>query len=224
MAAPDTAAPDTSTSDMGTPALLIRGIDHLAVGTHDMAASLRFYVNVLGFSVVMARRTHPAPDADNPLVSDDDPDREKASFRRPPGAPQYDDMRHYCLDAGNDTVFSLFEYPEGTPTAVRDSVAGLQHIAFHAGRPEFEKARARLDEAGIEYLGPLYLGDGHTSLNLFDPSGLRLEIVTAGEDTDYTSVERARMPRDLVRSELLTLFDDEAEVDAMLSHWKEPAG
>lgn len=214
-----------ASSDRRVPAFTIHGIDHLAVGTHDMAASLRFYVGVLGFKVVMARRSHPAADADNPLVLDDDPEREQASFRRPPGAPQYDNIRHYCLDVGNDTVFSLFEYPPGTPTAVRDSVAGLQHIAFHAGRPQFERARARLDEAGIEYLGPLYLGDGHTSLNLFDPSGLRLEIVTAGAAEDYRSVERARMPRDRVRAELLTLFEDEDEVDSMLGSWDgaEPA-
>lgn len=212
-----TTSSPTATTE--APTLSIRGIDHLAVGTADMAESLRFYVGVLGFKVVMARRTHPAPDKDNPLVSDDDPDREKASFRRPPGAPQFDDIRHYCLDAGNDTVFSLFEYPAGTPKAVRDSVAGLQHIAFHAARPEFEKARARLDAAGIDYLGPLYLGDGHTSMNLFDPDGLRLEIVTAGDGSDYNSVDRARMPRDLVRQELLTVFDDPAEADSMLAEW-----
>ena len=172
---------------------------------------------VLGFRLVMARRTHPAPDESNPLVSDDDPDKEKAAFRRPPGAPQFDDIRHYCLDMGNDSVFSLFEYPAGTPTAVRDSIAGLQHIAFHAERPEFEKVRARLDEFGIEYLGPLYLGDGHTSINLLDPSGLRLEIVTAGGDDTYCSVERAQMPWDLVRLELLTLFDNESDVDEILA-------
>ncbi len=118
-----------------TPAFAIRGVDHIAVGTHDMAESLRFYVKVLGFRLVMARRTHAAADADHPLVSDDDPNKERAEFRRPPGAPQYDNIRHYCLDMGNDSVFSLFEYPPGTPTAVRDSVAGLQHIAFHAERP-----------------------------------------------------------------------------------------
>ncbi|GAB1690782.1 VOC family protein [Krasilnikovia sp. M28-CT-15] len=199
-----------------SPGFTIRGVDHLAVGTDDMAESLRFYVKVLGFRLVMARRTHPAPDADNPLVSDDDPNKETAAFRRPPGAPQFDDIRHYCLDMGNDSVFSLFEYPAGTPTAVRDSIAGLQHIALHAERPEFEKVRARLDEFGIDYLGPLYLGDGHTSINLFDPSGLRLEIVTAGHEDTYSSVERARMPEDLVRSELLTLFGSESEVDEIL--------
>ncbi len=195
----------------------IRGVDHIAVGTHDMAESLRFYVKVLGFRLIMARRTHPAADTDHPLVSDDDPNKEQAAFRRPPGAPQYDNIRHYCLDMGNDSVFSLFEYPPGTPTAVRDSVAGLQHIAFHAERPEFEKVRARLDEFGIEYLGPLYLGDGHTSINLFDPSGIRLEVVTAGEGPTYDSVERARMPEDAVRSELRTLFNDDGEIADILT-------
>ncbi|WP_433616686.1 VOC family protein [Dactylosporangium sp. CA-139114] len=189
----------------------------MAVGTHDMAASLQFYVKVLGFQLVMARKTHPAADADHPLVSDDDPDKEKAAFRRPPGAPQYDNIRHYCLDMGNDSVFSLFEYPPGTPTAVRDSVAGLQHIAFHAERPEFEKVRSRLDEFGIEYLGPLYLGDGHTSINLFDPSGLRLEIVTAGDESAYNSVDRARMPEELIREELRTLYDNEDQIDDILN-------
>lgn len=204
----------TATED-NKPSYTLQGIDHIAIGTHDMAESLRFYVGVLGFKLVMARRSHPAADEDHPLVMDDDPDKEQAAFRRPPGAPQFDNIRHYCLDMGNDTVFSLFEYPAGTARAVRDSVAGLQHIALHANRPDFNKARARLDEAKIDYLGPLYLGDGHTSINFFDPSGLRLEIVTAGEDDTYNSVERARMPRELVRAELLTLFDDPGEVDTI---------
>lgn len=199
-----------------TTSLAIRGVDHMAVGTADMAASLRFYVHVLGFRVVMARRTHPAPDDDHPLVSDDDPEKDEASFRRPPGAPQFDDIRHYCLDIGNDTVLSLFEYPAGTPTAVRDSVAGLQHIAFHADRPEFDNVRARLDEHDVDYLGPLYLGDGHTSINFFDPSGIRLEIVTAGDEPTYQSVERATMPGNLVREELRTLFADEDEITTMI--------
>lgn len=203
-------------TDTGVTPPRLRGVDHLAVGTDDMAASLRFYVGVLGFEVVMARRTHPAPDEANPLVSDDDDNKQDASFRRPPGAPQFDNIRHYCLDMGNDSVFSLFEYPEGTPTAVRDSIAGLQHIAFHADRPEFDRFRARLDDAGIEYLGPLYLGDGHSSINFFDPSGLRLEVVTCGDEETYNSVERARMPADLVRKELETLFDDESELNRIL--------
>jgi catechol 2,3-dioxygenase-like lactoylglutathione lyase family enzyme len=207
----------TGTTTESTARFRLRGVDHLAVGTHDMAASLDFYVTVLGFKLVMARRTHPAADADAPLISDDDPDKEKATFRRPPGAPPFDNIRHYCLDMGNDSVFSLFEYPEGTPTAERDSVAGLQHIAFHADRPEFDKVRVRLDEHGIDYLGPLYLGDGHTSINLFDPSGLRLEIVTVGNDVTYRSVERARMPEDLIRSELATLYADKNGIDAILS-------
>ncbi|WP_305783533.1 VOC family protein [Symbioplanes lichenis] len=200
-----------------TPPFAVRGIDHLAVGTADMAESLHFYVKVLGFELIMARKSHPAADEDHPLVSDDDPDKEKAAFRRPPGAPQYDSIRHYCLDMGNDTVFSLFEYPPEAPQAVRDSVAGLQHIAFHAERPEFDKVRSRLDEFGIEYLGPLYLGDGHTSINLFDPSGLRLEIVTAGDGPSYQSVDRARMPEDLVREELRTLYKTEVEIDDILA-------
>lgn len=200
-----------------TPGFSLRGIDHIAVGTHDMAESLRFYVKVLGFRLIMARRTHPAADEEHPLVSDDDPEKEQAAHRRPPGAPQFDNIRHYCLDMGNDSVFSLFEYPPGTPTALRDSVAGLQHIAFHADRPEFDKVHARLDEFGIEYLGPLYLGDGHTSINMFDPSGVRLEVVTAGHEPAYESVDRARMPEDLVRDELRTLFADADELEDILA-------
>ena len=32
-----------------TPPLKLRGIDHIALGTDDMAASLRFYIEVMGF-------------------------------------------------------------------------------------------------------------------------------------------------------------------------------
>lgn len=195
----------------------VRGVDHIAIGTDDMAEALRFYVRVLGFKLVMARRTHPAADAKNPLVADDDPNKDAAPLRRPPGAPQFDDIRHYSLDMGNDSILSIFEYPKGTPHAIRDSVAGLQHIAFHTDRPEFEKARRRLDAFGIEYLGPIYLGDGHTSINLFDPAGVRLELVTEGDAVSYSSVGRSESADvEQMRTELRTLFDDEAEAEEML--------
>lgn len=195
--------------------LRLRGIDHIAIGTDDMAASLRFYVGVLGFRIINAMRTPPGTDSDTDLVSLDERDS-RSDFRRPPGAPPFTGIRHYNLSIGNDTLLGLFEYPKGTPAADRDTIGGLQHIAFHAEKSEFLRVAAVLSAAGVEFLGPFCLPDGHTTINVFDPNGVRLEVVTDIDRDDYSSVEFVEMSPAELREELATLLTRD-EADAYIS-------
>ena len=195
-------------------ASMLRGIDHVAIGTDDMAATLLFYTRVMGFHLVHTMRALPLADDDHQLVSTSER-RTARDFRRPPGAPKFDNILHFVLDAGNDTLLAIFEYPQGTPRAERDTVGGLQHIAFHADRRAFDEAIARLDRYGVEYLGPFALRDGHTTVNLFDPSGVRLEIVTDWDNDEYSSVDLIRQTADELRVELKTVFDDDQVIDEL---------
>ena len=91
------------------------------------------------------------------------------------GAP--DPYMHVFLDAGQGNVLAFFELPNAAPMG-RDSNTPdwVQHIAFKVGSlDELLAAKARLEAAGIEVIGPTE----HTifkSIYFFDPNGHRLEL------------------------------------------------
>jgi catechol 2,3-dioxygenase-like lactoylglutathione lyase family enzyme len=91
------------------------------------------------------------------------------------GAP--DPYMHVFLDAGQGNVLAFFELPNSPPMG-RDgnTPEWVQHIAFKvATLDELLAAKARLEAAGIEVLGPTE----HTifkSIYFFDPNGHRLEL------------------------------------------------
>ena len=91
------------------------------------------------------------------------------------GAP--DPYMHVFLDAGQGNVLAFFELPN-SPAMGRDANTPdwVQHIAFKVDSlATLEAAKARLQAAGIEVVGPTE----HTifkSIYFFDPSGHRLEL------------------------------------------------
>jgi catechol 2,3-dioxygenase-like lactoylglutathione lyase family enzyme len=91
------------------------------------------------------------------------------------GAP--DPYMHVFLDAGQGNVLAFFELPNSPPMdRDRNTPDWVQHIAFQvAGLDALLAAKARLEAAGIEVVGPTE----HTifkSIYFFDPSGHRLEL------------------------------------------------
>jgi catechol 2,3-dioxygenase-like lactoylglutathione lyase family enzyme len=91
------------------------------------------------------------------------------------GAP--DPYMHVFLDAGQGNVLAFFELPN-SPAMGRDgnTPEWVQHIAFKvASLDALMAAKARLEAAGIEVIGPTE----HTifkSIYFFDPNGHRLEL------------------------------------------------
>jgi catechol 2,3-dioxygenase-like lactoylglutathione lyase family enzyme len=91
------------------------------------------------------------------------------------GAP--DPYMHVFLDAGQGNVLAFFELPNSPPMG-RDcnTPDWVQHIAFKvASLDALLAAKARLEAAGIEVIGPTE----HTifkSIYFFDPNGHRLEL------------------------------------------------
>ena len=184
------------TGDFSEPAgMPLRGIDHLAIVTDDLAGTLDFYTRVLRMPLVHVRRVPYAPDR---------------------GQPPYDQLRHYFFDMGNDSLFAVFEYPKGVPKTDRDHIGGMQHVAFHAPHRRFGEIRAHVRDSGVEITEPIDLGDGFLSVYFYDNNGIRLEISTRVEGFDPSVVQSARQTRTKAKAELETLFDDPAEVEKWL--------
>ena len=94
-----------------------------------------------------------------------------------PSTKAPDPYMHVFLDAGQCNVLAFFELPN-SPEMGRDpnTPQWVQHIALKVGSVQaLEQAKARLQAAGIEVLGPV----NHTlfkSIYFFDPNGHRLEL------------------------------------------------
>ena len=132
----------------------IQQIHHVAYRCKDARETVLWYRQHLGMDFVLA-------------IAEDEVPSTKAP----------DPYMHVFLDAGNGNVLAFFELPN-SPEMGRDpnTPAWVQHIALKVGSmDELHAAKARLEAAGIEVLGPT----NHTlfqSIYFFDPNGHRLEL------------------------------------------------
>jgi glyoxylase I family protein len=124
-----------------------RGIHHAALICSDVERTILFYQDLLGF----------------PLV-------ELVVNRDYPGSS------HFFFDLGNQTLLGFFDFPGlGLEPGV-EALGGVQHIAISVARDRWEAARERLDEAGVEYVGP---DRGiEESMYLKDPDGVQIELLS----------------------------------------------
>lgn len=112
----------------------LRGVNHIALVSSDMARTVRFYRDLLGM----------------PLVK---------TIELPNGLGQ-----HFFFDIGNDDCLAFFWFPEageavpgvsnaaGLPDRADITTvhASLNHVAFDVPLEHFEEYRQRLIDAGIE--------------------------------------------------------------------------
>ncbi len=132
----------------------IQRIHHVAYRCKDAEETVRWYGEHLGMGFVLAIAEDHVPSTHAP-----------------------DPYMHVFLDAGGGNVLAFFELPN-SPAMGRDenTPAWVQHIALKVGSVEdLQAAKARLQAAGIEVLGPT----DHTifkSIYFFDPNGHRLEL------------------------------------------------
>jgi len=172
-----------------------RGIDHIAFVTDDLKTTMDFYTRVMKMQLVHVRRV---------------------PFERDRGQPPYEDLRHYFFDMGNDTLLAFFEYPKGLPRTNRDTPGGMQHVAFHLAKRDFDDMIAHVRSCGVEVIGPVPLGGRFWSAYFYDPNGMRLELATSLADAAIGVVDSARQTREEARAELKTLFDDPKDVERWL--------
>jgi glyoxylase I family protein len=117
------------------------GVHHLALICRDVEETIRFYQGFLGFPLVE-------------LVENRD----------------YAGSSHFFFDLGNRTLLGFFDFPGHDHPPFHETVGGVQHLAISVGTAQFATARAKLDAAGVDYLGPDR--GANDSLYFRDPSGL----------------------------------------------------
>jgi hypothetical protein len=63
--------------------------------------------------------------------------------RRSPWQAQRCDenILHYFLDMGGDSLLAFFEYPKGVSKADRDTLGAMQHVSFVCGPRRYRKCR-----------------------------------------------------------------------------------
>ncbi len=125
------------------PASSARGVHHTALISSDVRRTCAFYQDVLGF----------------PLV-------EMFENRDLPGST------HFFFDLGHGNTIAFFDLPGVDPGPYAEVLGGLHHLAISITKPNWDAARARLDEAGVEYV----LESG-SSIYFRDPDGARLELI-----------------------------------------------
>jgi len=127
------------------PPTTARGIHHAAFVCRDVEETIRFYQGFLGFPLVE-------------LVENRD----------------YTGSSHFFFDLGNGNLLGFFDFPGHDHEPYKETIGALQHMAISVSADEFATAKQKLDDAGIEYLGP---DRGvEDSLYIRDPNGLGIEL------------------------------------------------
>lgn len=125
------------------PASTARGLHHMALLSSNVERTVRFYQDVLGF----------------PLT-------DIFENRDYPGS------NHFFFDIGQGNLIAFFDFPDLGLAPYAEVIGGLHHVAISMTAQEWERARVRLDEAGVPY----QLESG-TSIYFRDPDGARLELI-----------------------------------------------
>jgi catechol 2,3-dioxygenase-like lactoylglutathione lyase family enzyme len=120
-----------------------RGVHHIALMCADVERTILFYQGLLGF----------------PLV-------EIFENRDYPGST------HLFFDIGLDNSLAFFDFPGLDLGPYAEVLGGLHHIALSVDPAAWAAARARLEEAGVEYRI-----ESEISLYFSDPDGVRLELI-----------------------------------------------
>ena len=184
---------------------LSRGVHHLALNTDDMKKTLDFYVRVLGMPLVHALKVPPG-------LGTGPANR---------GNPPFEEIRHYFLDAGGDSLLAFFEIPKGAkPRGDRDAIGTMQHVSFAVSEKKFNAVLERIRSANVSFLGPLDVGCDTWSIYFFDPNGIRLEF-SHQREAEPKVVERWRQTRAEALEELRTLSGDEKWLETLVAHLPE---
>ncbi|NUR09110.1 MAG: VOC family protein [Nocardioidaceae bacterium] len=120
-----------------------RGLHHTALICSDVETTVRFYQGVLEF----------------PLT-------EIFENRDYPGS------NHFFFDIGNGNLLAFFDLPGLDLGEYAEVLGGLHHMAISVDPDRWERLRANLDAAEVEY----QLESG-TSIYFRDPDGARIELI-----------------------------------------------
>ena len=127
------------------PATTVQGVHHVAFVCRDVEETIRFYQEFLGFPLVE-------------LVENRD----------------YQGSSHFFFDIGNHNLLGFFDFPGHEHPPFSETLGGLQHLAISISAEQYDAAKKKFDEAGMEYLGP----DRGVEESMYfrDPNGVQVEL------------------------------------------------
>ena len=126
------------------PPTTARGVHHQALLCADVETTIRFYDGLLGFPLTE-------------LFENRD----------------YEGSTHFFFDIGNGNSLAFFDFPGLDLAEYREVLGGHHHLAISIERSEWEAARDRLHEAGVETMEV-----SGSSLYFAGPDGERLELIS----------------------------------------------
>jgi catechol 2,3-dioxygenase-like lactoylglutathione lyase family enzyme len=120
-----------------------RGLHHVALLSSDVEQTVRFYQDLLGFPLTEIFENR-----------------------------DYRGSNHFFFDIGNGNLLAFFDFPGLDLGPYREVLGGLHHVAISVAPEQWERARRRLDEAGVAYQR-----ESGTSIYFRDPDGARVELI-----------------------------------------------
>src|SRR5260221_8896840 len=99
----------------------VAGVHHLALICRDTEETIRFYQEFLGFPLVE-------------LVENRD----------------YAGSNHFFFDIGNQNLLGFFDFPGYDLPPFSETIGAVQHLAISISADQFDAARKKLDQAGVE--------------------------------------------------------------------------
>ena len=127
------------------PLSTVQGVHHLALICKDTEETIKFYQEFLGFPLVE-------------LVENRD----------------YAGSNHFFFDIGNHNLLGFFDFPGYDLPPFSETIGAVQHLAISISADQFDAARKKLEQVGVDYLGP----DRGVldSMYFRDPNGIGLEL------------------------------------------------
>jgi catechol 2,3-dioxygenase-like lactoylglutathione lyase family enzyme len=84
----------------------------------------------------------------------------------------YPGSTHFFFDIGNGNTVAFFDFPGLDLGDYAEVLGGLHHLAISVEPETWERLRAKLDAAGVEYQI-----ESEASIYFRDPDGARLELL-----------------------------------------------
>ena len=126
------------------PASSARGVHHVALLATDLEATIAFYQGLLEFPLTE-------------LFENRD----------------YRGSTHFFFDIGRGNQLAFFDFPGLDLGPYAEVLGGLHHLAISVEPSRWEHLKAKLDDAGVDYLH-----HSGSSLYLSGPDGERIELIS----------------------------------------------
>ncbi|MCX7619546.1 MAG: VOC family protein [Acidimicrobiales bacterium] len=124
------------------PASSARGVHHVALLSSDVEQTIRFYQDLLEFPLTDIFENR-----------------------------DYHGSHHFFFDIGHGNALAFFTFPDLDLGDYAEVLGGLHHLAISVEPERWRHLKAKLDDAGIDYLNI------ETSLYFRDPDGARIELI-----------------------------------------------